>query len=183
QRLASWRNQRLLEGDALVARQHRLAKAGQSVAIADRRRDVRHFVAARFSLLRRAAKSLERLEEERLDVVGLETARLSALHVLADTVHAAQVHHVVSEGALLEEILDLRSVEGVGDILGEARAHFRLLAVPDRLDQQLAQRATLELQPAEHIEDLTTERVARLLELLEEQAVDVALARLIRHQV
>ena len=38
QRLALRRDQRLLEGDALVARQHRLADADQAVAVADRRR-------------------------------------------------------------------------------------------------------------------------------------------------
>ena len=52
QRLALWRNQRLLEGDALVSRQHRLADADQAVTIAHRRGNVRHLVAARLALLR-----------------------------------------------------------------------------------------------------------------------------------
>ena len=111
QRLPLRRDQRLLEGDALVARQDRLADADQAVAVAHRRRDVRDLVAARLALLGRAAEPLERLEEERLDVVRLQAARLGALHVLADAVHAAGVHRVVGERALLEQVLKLAAVE------------------------------------------------------------------------
>ena len=41
----------------------------------------------------------------------------------------------------------------------------------------------LELELAEHVEDLAAERLARLLELLQQLAVDIALARLVGHQV
>ena len=51
ERLALRRDQRLLEGDALVARQHRFADADQAVAVAHRRRDVGDLVAARLALL------------------------------------------------------------------------------------------------------------------------------------
>ena len=50
ERLALRRDQLLLEGDALVARQHRLADADLAVAVADRRRDVGDLVAARLAL-------------------------------------------------------------------------------------------------------------------------------------
>ena len=48
--LALRRDQRLLEGDALVSRQDRLADADQAVAVAHRRRDMRDLVAARLPL-------------------------------------------------------------------------------------------------------------------------------------
>ena len=57
QRLALRRHQVLLEGDALVARQHRLADADQAVAVAHRGRDMGDLVAARLPLLGRAAES------------------------------------------------------------------------------------------------------------------------------
>ena len=55
------RDQRLLEGDALVARQHRLADADQAVAVAHRGRDVGDLVAARLALLGRCRPAAGRL--------------------------------------------------------------------------------------------------------------------------
>ena len=130
-----------------------------------------------------AAEALEGFEEERLDVVRLEAARLGALHVLADAVHAAGVHRVVGERPLFEQVLELAAVERVLDDRGQAGAHLGLVAVADRLDQQVAQRPPLELELAEHVEDLAAERLARLLQLLQQRAVDVALAGLLGDQV
>ena len=62
-------------------------------------------------------------------------------------------------------------------------AHLGLVAVADGLDQQVAQRPALELQLAEHVEDLAAERLARLLQLLQQRAIDVALAGLVGDQV
>ena len=59
------------------------------------------------------AEALERFQEERLDVVRLQTPGLGTLHVFADAVHATRVHRVVREGALLEQILKLGAVERV----------------------------------------------------------------------
>ena len=65
----------------------------------------------------------------------------------------------------------------------QAGAHLGLVAVADGLDQQFAQRTPLELELAEHVEDLAAERLARLFELLQQPAIDVAFAGLVRHQV
>ena len=133
--------------------------------------------------MRCAAKLLERLEEERLDVVRLQAARFGALHVLADAGHAARVHRVVGQRALFEQVLELRPVDGVVDGLRQPGAHLGPVAVADRLDQQVAQRPALELELAEHVEDLAAERLAGLFELLQQRAIDVALAGLLGHQV
>src|SRR5690606_1694477 len=101
ERLAGRRDQRLLEGDALVAREDRLADADQAVALADGRRHVGDLVAARLALASGAAETLERLQEERLDVVRLEAPRLGALHLLADAVDAGGIHRVVGQRPLL----------------------------------------------------------------------------------
>src|SRR3989442_243864 len=69
QRLALRRDEWLLEHDALVARQHRLADADQTVTVAHWGGHVRDLVAARLALPYRATKPLEGFEEEGLDVV------------------------------------------------------------------------------------------------------------------
>src|SRR5581483_7288059 len=56
-------------------------------------------------------------------------------------------------------------------------------AVPYGVDQQFAQRAPAELQPAQHVEHLPAQRRAGLLKLIQELAVDVPLAGLLGEQV
>src|SRR5207245_2879468 len=97
QRLSGRRQQRLLEGDALVARQDRLANADQSVAVAHRGGDMGDLVAAGLALLQGAAEALEGFAKERLDVVRLQAARLGPLHGLADAMDAASVHGIMGE--------------------------------------------------------------------------------------
>ena len=129
-RLAGRRDQRLLERDPLVAGQHRLAAADRPAAAADGRRDVRYLVAARLALAGRAAEPAERLQEERLDVVGLEPARFGPFELGADALHAADVHGVVGQLPVLDEVLQRAPVERLIDRGVEPRAHLRLLAVP-----------------------------------------------------
>ena len=183
QRLARRRHERFLEGDALVARQHRLADADQAVAVAHGCGDVRHLVTTRLALLRVAAEPLKCFEEEGLDVVRLQTAGFGALHVFADAVHAARVHGVVRQGALFEKILQMAAVQRTFHHCREAGAHLRLIAVADGLDQKVAQRLTFELELAEHVEHLAAQGFARLLQLLQQLPIDVALAGLLGHQI
>ena len=140
QRLALRRDQRLLERDALVARQHRLADTDQAVAIAHRRRNVGDLVAARLPLLGRAAEPLEGFEEERLDVVRLQATGVGAFHVFADAVHAAGIHGVVGERPLFHQVLEVAAVERIVKHRRQPRAHLGLFAIADGLDQQVAQR-------------------------------------------
>ena len=113
---------RLLEGDPLVARQHRLAKSDAAVSRPHRRRHVRDLISARLARPGRAAQPTERLVEERLDVVRLQTSRFRPLHVLADAAHAARVHRVMGELLLFQQILQLVPVEGVVDRRVQSRA-------------------------------------------------------------
>ena len=63
-------------------------------------------------------------------------------------------------------------------------AHLGLVAVADGLEQQAAQRRVLEdALVGEHVEDLVAERLALLLELVEQALEHLALAGLVRHQV
>src|SRR5439155_14948490 len=56
-------------------------------------------------------------------------------------------------------------------------------AVSDRLDQKVAESLSLELKLAQHVEDLAAQRGARLFQLLQERAVDVAFAGLFGHEI
>ena len=89
----------------------------------------------------------------------------------------------MGERVLLNQVLEVAPVEGVGDDLREAGPHFGKLAISDGLDQEFAQRLTVELELAEHIEDLSAERVPGLIQLLQQGAIDIALARLLGHEV
>ena len=186
ERLALRRDQVLLEGDALVARKHRIARTDLAVAVAHRRRDVGDLVAARLALADRAAQALEGFQEERLDVVRLQPARLSPLHLLAHARHAARVHRVVGQRPLLDQALEVRPVDSVLDGARQAVPDLRLVPVADGLDEQVAKRSACphrKLELAEHIEHLTAQRLARFLELLEQPAIHVALAGLLGDQV
>ncbi len=166
QRLSGRGDQRLLEHDPFVAGEDWLAGPDHPVAVPDQGRNVRHLVAARFSLAGRAAELSERLMEERFDVVRLQAARLGPLHRLAHALHAAGVHRVVDELPLLEQVLQRRPVERLvdGGIRGgrappaARRSGWRRAA---------ACAAAFELQFAEHVEDLAAERLPGLFQLLE----------------
>jgi hypothetical protein len=60
---------------------------------------------------------------------------------------------------------------------------FGLVAVAHRLDEQLAQRPILKGHSTQHVAHLPAQRLALLLQLLQQPQVDVALARLAGHQV
>jgi hypothetical protein len=63
------------------------------------------------------------------------------------------------QSALLQKILDCAcgSKRFVHDLVSRV-PHLGLVAVADGLDEQLAQRLALELELAEHVEDLPAER-------------------------
>ena len=58
-----------------------------------------------------------------------------------------------------------------------------MIAVADGVDQQLAQRPAFELHLAEDVENLAAERAARLRQLVEQSAIDVALTGLLSDQI
>jgi len=77
----------------------------------------------------------------------------------------------------------LGAIEGLGDDLGESGAHLGPLAVADGFDEKVTQWPAVELHVAEDVEDLAAERLARLIELLQEYPIDVPLARLLGDKV
>ena len=65
------RNQGLIEGDSLVAWQHRLTNTNEPVPIADWGRDMSYLKSAWLSLFGGAAQLLEGFLKERFDIVRL----------------------------------------------------------------------------------------------------------------
>ena len=135
---------------------------------------MRDLIAARLPLTRRPTELREGFKEERRDVVRLQPAGLGAFHLLAHPGHAAGVHGVMCQGTLVEQCLELRAIHRMSNGLGEFGAYLGALAVANRLQQQIPQRPTLELELAKHVKDLTAEGLACLVELVEQGAVHIA---------
>src|SRR5690606_4332027 len=83
------RDQVLLEGDPLVAREHGIGLSDQPIALPHGSWNVRDLVAAILSLPCGAAEIPESLEKELLDVVRLQPSRFRSLHLLSDASDAA----------------------------------------------------------------------------------------------
>ena len=126
---------------------------------------------------------MKRFDEERLDVVRLKALGLGPLHLLPDSTDAARVHRVMRQGTILQEVLNLAVIERMFDNLGEPGSNLGLIAVPDCLDQQVPQGPALENDLTEYVEDAAAQCPARFLELLEQPSVNVALPRLLGHEV
>src|SRR5690606_11002332 len=77
---------------------------------------------------------------------------------------------------------EFRRVLFRSDLLVQARADLRLVAVADGLEQQILEARLLE-DLAEDVEDTATEGLALHGDLLEQTVVDVALARLLRDEI
>ncbi len=181
--LPLWLDEVLLESDALVAAEHRVPQADEAVAIPNGGRDVGNLVAPRLALPRRATKKAEGLHEEGLDVMGLEPPGIRPLHVLANAIDLAGVHGVMSERPLLDEVLESGAVKGTGNDVVETRTHVRLLAIANGLNHEFAQRLALEHDFSQNIENLAAEGFAGLFQLVEQGAIDLALAGLIGDEI
>src|SRR5207247_3612893 len=100
QGLAVHGDQRFLEGDALVARQHGLSCADLAVTTTNDGWHVRDLVAPGFALAHAPAQELERRQEEVRDDVRLEPPRLRSLHVFADRTDLAGIQRIASQRPL-----------------------------------------------------------------------------------
>src|ERR1035441_10377344 len=140
-------------------------------------------VAAWFAFADRATQFLEGRQEIRLDEVGLQTPSLDALHGFSAASDLGGVHRVVRESTFFDQFEKPIVVEGVFHDLEKTSANFRTIPVADSLHEQLPERAVVESDFAEDVEDLTAESFALLAEFLKEPIIDGALAGLSRDQV
>ena len=91
-------------------------------------------IAARLALAGRASELAKSFEEERLNIVRLQTAGFRPFHVLAHAGDTAHVHHVVGQSPLFEQVLELRCVDGVGDGFRQLGANLGAFTVTDGLN-------------------------------------------------
>src|SRR6266540_2592125 len=128
---------------------------------------MRHLITALFALLERSTQLLESFEKERLDIMRLQSACLSTLHVLTNATNSAGVHRIVSKRALFQKILQVRTVERALHCFREASTNVGSFAISDRIDEQFAESAALELQFTKHVKYLAAQRLSCLLQLLQ----------------
>src|SRR5690606_10609480 len=163
----------LLEADALVLLLDRCAAADLAIALADAERDVRDFPTAFLAALDLAAEVLERLDEEALDVMGLETLRLGPFHLDPQLMHAGRRHRVVGQLSALKQIQEMLLINCAIDGLEQLGLHVFLLAILDSLHEQIAQRRSLE-EFTQHVVDAAPQGLPRRFELLEKSRVHLA---------
>ena len=96
--------------------------------------------------------------------MGLQAPRGVALHLLPNGRNLGGVHTLGDKGATLQQLAHAFLVHGVVHHLLQFGANFRLIAVTDRLDEQLAQWRLLE-QGAQYIKDLALQCPALGLQL------------------
>lgn len=93
-------DERLLETDALVAGQHRLARPDHAIPLPYDCRHVADLVTTCLAFPQRTAQVREGGFEELCDEMRLQFARFQTLHVQADAFDGAGIHHVVRQRAV-----------------------------------------------------------------------------------
>ncbi len=120
--------------------------------------------------------------KERPDEVGLQFPRFCLLHIGLDRKQPPLIYHRLTEGILPHEIPQAFGIEGPLDPLHESRPHLWVVAVADRLDQQVPQTPFVK-DLSEDVKDPAAKGLSLRLQLLEQPLVNIALPCLGRHQI
>ena len=104
----------------------------------------------------------------------LHSPGLGPFHILMDPEDLAGIHDVASQSRFCNEVLDLPPVESLAHLPRQALPNVRLLAVPDGFQQQFAQGFATILQPSQHVEHLTAQRLPGFIQLSQQRLVNVA---------
>ena len=115
--------------------------------------------------------------------MGLELMRFHALHFLANGHDLVDVHGILGQRALFQQIAQRVAVHGFVHHLIELCPRLGRAAVADGLDQQVAQALIFEGHLAENVKDLAAKGVALFLQLFEEPLIDGAFAGFLRNQI
>src|SRR3546814_3387392 len=95
--------------------------------LTDSNRNVGEFIAHVLPFLQPAAKVLEGLDEEALDVMRLEALRLGTLHLEPQFLHLGFRHGVVGQSAAFQQLQQMLLVDGTVYLPEETRPHLLLL--------------------------------------------------------
>jgi hypothetical protein len=86
------------------------------------------------------------------------------------------------KGTLCQKVEKAFLIDRGINLFEQPRLDFRLLAIADRFNEQVAQLGPLK-QPAENVVHASAEPLARGFQFLEQPSVNLALARVFCHQV
>ena len=153
----------LFKGNALVACEYGVAQADNAVPVSDDGGDVRDFVSFGLSLPYRASETLERLDKECRNEMRLQASNLGTLHRLLNCLNAGCIHCIMGKGVFFDKSTQRIMVHRMLDNLIESGAYLRLVAIANRLQQQMPKRFVVEGQLPQDIKDLATERLAFFL--------------------
>ena len=173
----------LVEAHAFIASGDGNAEADDLVSGTHPIGNVYDFIAAFFPFANAAAQRTECLQKESFDEMGLELMRFHAFHFLANGHDFMDVHGILGQCALFEQIAQGIAVHGFVHYLIEFCPCLGGIAIADGLDQQVAQALIFEGYLAENVKDLSAESVAFLLQLFEEPLIDGAFAGLLGNQI
>ena len=153
------------KADPLITRLNGQTNTDLLVPVHQQRRHVGDLVAALLPGVHLAAKTLESLDEEVMDIVRMYSPGHGALHLLAQLFDVACVHPLAHQSTLREKILQMALVDSSIDLQLKLCFHISPLVVANGIHQQITQRTTSE-ELAQHIEDLVSKRFPRRFELL-----------------
>ena len=75
------------------------------------------------------------------------------------------------------------TINGVGDLVSQSRANLRPVSITNGFDEQIAKGPTVELQLAEYVKHLATERLTGLLQFFEQRPIDIAFPGFVGNKV
>ena len=145
---------------------------------ANRERHFEHLEPAMLARCHASSQALHCRHEKCLDKVWLELARLHALHVLANGSYAASVHDVIGKRILFEKPFNGARVERCIDHLVEPRPYLGVIAIANRIEEQVTERLAFKGNSAQDVENLAAQRGTFHLELAEQALEYFSLARL-----
>ena len=103
----------------------------------------------------------------------MQPARLRPLHLFPDFVNAAGIHEIVDERMFVQQVAQFILVKGVANGGGKTRSYFRLLSITDGFDQEFPQGPSFKMQFTQHVEHLSSQGRARLLQFIQQGEIDV----------
>ena len=169
-------DQGLLECDARIAVEHRIAAADQTVALLENAGHAGDLEPARFRSAMRPPSIVKASRKNAPMKCGCR--RRACARSICSRIAATEFGSMPSEVSLRSatSFSIACDIDRAIDLSEQLGLRLRPVAVADRIDQEVAQRLALE-QFAEHVVDLAAKRLARLLQLLQQAAIDLALAR------
>src|SRR3546814_2291786 len=134
----------LLETDPLIWLLDWRTGSDLAVALADAYWNMGNFPTTLLTALEATAEMLECLHEETLDVVRLQAQRLGPLHLEPQFLDPCLRHSIVGQRPPAKQLQQVLLVDGAINLAKQARLDVFLLAILDRLDQQVFERCAFE---------------------------------------